>query len=243
MTSSLKLSIILPTLNERDNILPLLLAIEASLIGQDYEILFVDDSTDDTPHIIRQQTPKNSRIRIIQRAKKDQTGLATAFICGFQEARGEYLCCLDSDLQHPPQTIPLLLEKALRQKADIVIATRYATGASAKGLGNFYRRFVSLGTKHLVQLVFTPTRLTSDPGSGFFIFRKSILSNVILEPRGFKILIEILMRGHYDRNKVFDFPYQFLYRKNNFRKASWRQGWEFFRHLWHIFHTTPQRKK
>lgn len=242
MESEKLFTIILPTFNEKDNVPPLLdqLASVFQHTQYEYEILFIDDSTDNTPEIIQQRIQHNPSIRMIHRTGAERTGLATAFIRGFEEAKGKYICCMDSDLQHPPETIKPLVEKALAKDADIVVATRYIKGGSAEGLGNLYRRLVSIGLKYFTQIIFIPTRYTTDPGSGFFIFKKGILENIILQPRGFKILIEILMRARYDGSKVFEVPYKFLPRENDTSKASVKQGLEFLKHLWFIFRTVPE---
>ncbi len=125
------LTIILPTYNEAGNVLPLLASINDAFDSNiEYEILFVDDSNDETPDIIKMQMSKNNKIRLMHRQPKDRTGLATAFIAGFNDARGKYICCMDSDLQHPPQKIPDLLESAIGHNADIVVATRYMGGGA-----------------------------------------------------------------------------------------------------------------
>lgn len=238
----------MPTFNEKKNVAPILKEIKNVMAGKgiDYEILFVDDSSDDTPEEIEREIKNNSdlNIRIIHRPKEERTGLATAFIKGFKEARGEYICCMDSDLQHPPAVIPQLFEKTKIDKADIVVATRYIKGGSAEGLGKLntfygiYRRAVSLGVKYFTQILFIQTRTTSDPLGGFFLFRKSILDNAELYPKGFKILVEVLMRAKYQ--KVSEVPYKFLARENEASKATLNQGMEFFKHLWHIFKTMPE---
>lgn len=240
------LTIALPTFNEKDNVIPLLNKIKDAFEEKeyDYEILFIDDSTDETPDIIKKQMKIDEHIRLIHRMGKERTGLATAFIRGFKEAQGEYICCLDSDLQHPPEKIPQLLKTAITDNADIVAATRYAKGGSAEGLGSLrtfygiYRRLVSLGMKYFTQILFIPTRKTSDPLGGFFLFKKSLLENKTLQPKGFKILVEILMRT--DHQKVSEIPYVFLSRENDDSKATLGQGWEFFKHLWFIFRTVPE---
>ena len=150
---------------------------------------------------------------------------------------------MDSDLQHPPETIPVLLESATNTESDIVVATRYIKGGSAEGLGSvttfygIYRRGISLGMKYFTQIIFSQTRRTTDPLGGFFLFRKDILREIEFEPKGFKILVEILMRAKYE--SVSEVPYKFLSRENEVSKANFKQGVEFLKHLWHIFLTVP----
>lgn len=245
--SDLMLTIVLPTYNESANIRPILSAIREAMksSGVKYEVLFVDDSSDNTPEIIRSEMLHDNKVRIAHREKNDRTGLATAFLLGFDLARGEYVCCLDSDLQHPPETISDLMNEALsRKEADIVVATRYALGGSAAGLGSLltaygiYRRLVSIFMKYLTQIIFINTRKTSDPLGGFFLFRRSIVCGIDFEPRGFKILVEILMRARY--GEVREVPYIFLPRENDESKADLKQGWQFLRHMLHIVRTVPE---
>ena len=242
------LTIIPPTFNEKGNVKPLLGAIEKSFKNKEvqYEVLFVDDSSDETPEIIKEEIVrrKEMAIRMIHRPKERRTGLATAFIEGFDDAKGTYICCIDSDLQHPPEAIVKLYEKAIEDGAEIVFGTRYVKGGSAEGLGSLktfygiYRRAVSIGLKYFTQILFIPARQTSDPLGGFFLLKKSILKDAKLYPRGFKISVEVLMRTKH--NKVSEVPYTFRVRENDDSKATLKQGMEFFKHLWHIFKTVPE---
>lgn len=232
------LTIVLPTFNEAANVKSLLFAIRETLQSDVvYEILFVDDSSDETPNIIKTEIIEDSRVRMIHREPENRTGLATAFVLGFNDAKGKYICCMDSDLQHPPEEIRTLLQKIVAEGDDIVVASRYILGGNADGLGGVYRKFVSVASKYFAQIILEPTRRSSDPGSGFFIFRKSILERVQLSPRGFKILIEILVKTNTER--VTEVPIKFLKRENDESKASIKQGIEFLKHLWRLFYTVP----
>lgn len=248
MKKKINLTIVPPTFNEKDNVIPLLNAIQKAFKNKkvDYEVLFVDDSNDETPGVIEKEikSRKEMTVRMIHRPKNKRTGLATAFIEGFEKANGKYICCIDSDLQHPPQKIYDLYQKAVEDGVEIVFGTRYVKGGSAEGLGSLktfygvYRRAVSMGLKYFTQILFIPTRKTSDPLGGFFLLKKSILKGVKLNPRGFKISVEVLMRTKH--NKVSEVPYKFLARENEDSKATFKQGLEFFKHLWNIFRTIPE---
>lgn len=229
---NIDLTILLPTYNEAANIAPLLRAIAQALkeTPVEYEIVFVDDSSDMTPDVIRRMQELYPNLRLIHRSIEARTGLATALIDGFSAAKGEYILCMDSDLQHPPQTIPRLLDKLRESEADVVVATRYAGEGSAEGLGSLYRRAVS----HLCRLaswcLIPQTRKTTDPGSGFFVFRKSIVNTVNFRGlRGFKILIDILARTK--KLHVAEVPFTFLKRTNDESKATVEQGLAFIFHL------------
>lgn len=226
------LSILLPTYNESANVAPLLRAINKALsdTGTHYEIIFIDDSSDITPDVIARMQSVYPNVHLIHRPVERRTGLATALIEGFSAAKGEYIVCMDSDLQHPPKEIPKLFTKALETNADVVVATRYAAGGSAEGLGSLYRRAVSHICRFASWMLIPQTRKTTDPGSGFFIFRKSIVHKIDFRGlRGFKILIDILARTR--GLKVSEIPIVFLKRTNDESKATVEQGLAFIRHL------------
>lgn len=238
------LSIILPTYNETRNIHPLIKELRTHLKRAHidaYELLFVDDSSDETPNVIESYAATDERVRLIHRPPEERTGLATAFVEGFNAARGDVLCCMDSDLQHPPAVVPRTLRALSRSRADIVVASRYMRGGSAAGLGSRMRKLISIGTKYFSQLILSPARLTSDPGSGFFAFKRSVIEGVHLSPSGFKILLEILVRGN--ARKVTDVPYAFLARENEESKATFSQGIRFLLHVWDLFSSVPSASR
>ena len=246
MKDEIQLTIIPATRNEKDNIRPLVKKLREALEKTDYryEVLFVDDSTDDTPDVIREEMNQDSRVRMLHRTGDQCTGLATAFIDGFELANGKYICCMDSDLQHPPEKIPEMVEKAIEDKADLVVASRNIKGGSLEGLGSLktfygiYRRLVSIGLRYFIQILFIPIRKTTDPGTGFFLFRKDLLEGITLNPKGFKILIELMMRT--DPKKVSEVPFRFLARQNEVSKATVGEGIKFLKHIWLIFRTVPE---
>lgn len=237
------LSIVLPTFNEKDNVLPLIEKLTAVFANTkyDYEMIFVDDSDDETPKIIEREVQKDPQIRLIYGNKE---GLASAVIVGFEKSQGKYIGSMDTDLQHPPEVMLTMLGKAISDDADFVSASRYMKGGSATGLGSLktpygiYRRAVSLGMKWFTQIIFIPTRKTSDPLAGLFLFKRELLERVKLEPRGFKIQVELLVRTN--PKKVSLVPQKFLPRENYQSKATLKQGLEFFSHLWHLFRTVPE---
>ena len=111
------LSVVVPTFNERKNIRNLVTQIDEALKGIDYEILFVDDSKDDTPQIIMEVAKDFPAVRMEHRT--GESGLATAVLKGFRLAKGEYMACMDADLQHPPIVLKYMY-KAMEAGADIV---------------------------------------------------------------------------------------------------------------------------
>ncbi len=224
------LTVILPTYNESGNIGRIVAQIIENLDGLgDFEILFIDDSTDETPDLIGVEAERDSRIRMVHRPVAARNGLAGAFVDGFKHARGVYICCMDADLQHPPSTIPILLNTIQSGDADLVVASRYIKGGSADGLGTIYRRTVSLVAKYIAKILLSSVPLGSDPGSGFFILKRTLIKNAEFSPRGFKTLIEVIVKTR--PQKILEIPVHFLPREKNVSKATVAQGIAFLQHI------------
>jgi dolichol-phosphate mannosyltransferase len=235
-------TIIPATFNEKDNIAPLIKKIRAAMKDSpySYEILFADDSKDNTPEEIKSFTEKYSNISYLRGPGK---GLSAAFIKAFEKARGKYIICMDADLQHPPALLPKLIAN-LEDNYQMSVASRYIPGGSNEGLGKFwsfygiYRRLVSTSMSYLTRILFIPIRKTTDPMTGYFAFQKELLKNAKLEGTGFKILVEILMRTNPE--KVIEVPLQFQPRENEESKATPTQGLNFFKQLGHLFLELPE---
>ena len=235
----LLLSVVVPTRNERENVGPLIQRIEAALSDLPCELIFVDDSDDETPRVIR-GLRSSLPVRVIERQGEERRGgLATAVVAGIERARGEYVCVLDADLQHPPQEAVTLLRQAQRTGAGMVIATRYGAGGHLDGLGGWARKAVSRLCKWLAQaLLLDQARNVSDPLSGFFLFRRSLVHGAGLRPVGYKIGLEILSRVR--PSKIVEVPYEFAPRQAGQSKASLRQGVTFLLHLLRLLREVPQ---
>lgn len=225
----MQLSVIVPTFNEAANIEPLIAAIDAALTGVDYEVLFADDSTDATADIIRRLSATNSRIRLCRR--DSGRGLATAVVEALPAAGAETIVVMDGDLQHPPAMIPQLLAGAAAG-VDIVVASRYIPGGRDSGLSGPHRRIVSRATRLAAYLILPRSKVTTDPSSGFFLFRRPIVKDAALRPVGYKILLEILIRGRVE--KVVDIPFCFERRHAEQSKAGIREAWNYLRQLWYL---------
>src|ERR1044072_2561901 len=131
------LSMVIPTRNESGNIEPLLMRIHQALKGISAEVVFVDDSTDETPEVIRKlQEWFPLPIKLIARpAERRKNGRGGAVVEGFQAAEGTWMGVMDADLQHPPEMIPRLLRQAQRNGADLVMGSRLAPGGDSSSLG------------------------------------------------------------------------------------------------------------
>src|ERR671911_870356 len=232
------LTVVVPTRNEADNVPVLLRELRESLDGIDYRVVFVDDSTDETPEVIRNL--EDESVTLIHRKGSERDGgLSTAVTTGIEAFVGmsEYTCVMDADLQHPPHKVREMLELASDTDAEVVVASRYARGGSYTGLPGPLRRGVSVGSKYLSQLVFKEARKTSDPMTGFFLVRNEAISGIQFRPTGFKILLEILVCA--PELRVIEVPFEFQARHAGVSKATLRQGLEYLAHIISLFWYVP----
>ncbi|WP_417510446.1 glycosyltransferase [Microbacterium sp.] len=222
-------TVIVPTFNERDNVAELVERTTAALAGRNGEILFVDDSTDDTAaEIERIAQDASIPVRVIHRAA-NTGGLGGAVVVGLREASGDVCIVMDGDLQHPPELISTLLARFEKGDADVVAASRYVGGGDSAGLGTALRLSVSRASTWLTKAMF-PRRLahSTDPMTGFFLVERTRVDLQALRPHGFKILLEILARSDV---RVAEVPMEFSARHSGTSKASFRQGATFIAHL------------
>ena len=234
------LTLVVPTRNEAENIPRLVRELRESLSDLDYRVVFVDDSTDGTPEVIRGFSEEDGRIHLILREGTERDGgLSTAVTTGMDLFSGasEYTCVMDADLQHPPEKVGEMLEIARRSDADVVVASRYAPGGSYVGLPGILRRAVSVGSKYLAQVVFKEARKTSDPMTGFFLIKNEAISGIQFRPTGFKVLLEILVCA--PELKVVEAPFDFQARHAGVSKATMRQGFEYLTHILSLFWYVP----
>jgi len=228
------LSMVIPTRNEAGNIEPLLKRIDQATQGTTLEVVFVDDSTDDTTEVIRGlQDRFPFRITLIARSpERRKSGLGGAVVEGFKVAQSPWVCVMDADLQHPPEFIPRILKHAQRTGSDIVAGSRLAPGGDASSLG-LKRTIISQVFAMTTRVTF-PQRLrnVTDPLTGFFILRRAAVNPDDLHPDGFKILLEILV-SHPDLI-VSEIPIQFGYRNAGESKASVQETIRFLRGLFRL---------
>lgn len=220
------LTIIVPTYNEAPNVAELVRRVSAATSAIDAEMIFVDDSTDDTPDVVRAVAGASSLpVRLIHR-ETATGGLGGAVLEGLVAAESDSCLVMDGDLQHPPEDIPELYRRFRHHDdVDLVVASRYVGAGSARGLADRGRVMVSRVSTMLTKAMF-PIRLreVSDPMTGFFLVDRRSIDLEALKPRGFKILLEILARKSM---RVAEVPFQFADRHAGASKASLRQGVRF----------------
>jgi len=193
------ISIIIPTYNERNNICRVIRKLSKALKGYEHEIIVVDDNSPDGTAEKAREMAKKYPVRVFQRKKR--LGLATAIVYGFRKARGEILGVIDADMQHTPELARELVE-AVRTNHDLAIASRYVEGGKIVDWP-FYRKIISKAAIYIAR----PFTDLKDPVSGYFFLKKSVIDGVRLEAIGYKILLEILVKGKY--GSVVEIPYTF----------------------------------
>jgi dolichol-phosphate mannosyltransferase len=206
----LELAIVLPTLNEKANIAPMVARLEQALGSSGWEAVFVDDnSTDGTAEEARRIGQADPRVRVIQRIGR--RGLASAAIEGMCATAAPFVAVMDADHQHDPKLLLDMLEAVKSGGYDLAYASRFADGGSAAGLASTRRERGSRIANALARKL-TGTEL-SDPMSGFFLLGADRLRQQAgrLSGIGFKIMLDILATAN-PPLKVKEFPLQFARR-------------------------------
>lgn len=226
------LTILVPTRNESGNIAMLLSRIEKAVDGIPTEVLFVDDSTDDTPATIKRLAGEypSIEVRLLHRIVEERTGgLGGAVVAGMCLAYAPLVIVMDGDLQHPPELIPQLFAKAGDGPFDLVVASRRVAESDARSLG-LVRNLISRGLDLIARVLF-PGELkgVSDPLTGFFLVRMAAINLDILHPQGFKILLEILVRNPQLRKA--ELPFHFGERFAGKSKASSKEAYKYLKLL------------
>lgn len=190
--TNVEVSVILPTYNEAANISLIIPRLEAVLGSFAYEILVMDDnSPDGTYELAERLAAANPHVRAVRRISN--RGLSQAVSEGFSIAKGQCMLVMDADMQHDETVIPEFIRR-FREGAELVVGTRKALGGGIENW-SYLRRFISWGATR-VAAIFLP-RMCSDPMSGFFAIHRSLYNRIApqINPRGFKILLEILARS------------------------------------------------
>lgn len=220
-----ELAIVIPTLNERDNLEPLVALLAEALPDVAWEVIFVDDdSTDGTADLARALAQRDLRVRCLQRIGR--RGLASACIEGILASASPYVAVMDGDLQHDERLLGRMLERLRRGEFDLVVGSRYvADGAVGDGLSDRRARASHLATR-LARLVCKAQ--IADPMSGFFMFRRDVFHAAVrrLSGEGFKILLDLLASSP-QHLRVCEIPFEFRKRRYGESKLDVMVVWEY----------------
>ena len=252
------LSIIIPTYNESENILKLIEEIKGNLPSNIItEIIVVDDnSPDGTGKIVENYVNNHINIdvplqqqfhskddnqtclvKVIHRRNK--TGLIPAILEGVESSKGENILIMDADFSHPPETIPHLVEELRQDPKCIVIASRYISSGSIVGWP-YKRRVISRGAAKIARHGLKVRNVT-DPMSGFFAFPRHVIENIKFDTKGFKILLEILVKSRDIRVK--EVPYTFHDRKSGQSKMNFNVILDYAGSVWQLYRYGQKSKR
>lgn len=196
------LSIVVPTYNERDRLPDLVAAVfdAYSSANLEAELIIVDDNSPDGTGALADELAARHRLQVIHRRGK--LGLGTAVIEGFDAAHAPIVGVIDADLSHPPSLLPKMLAAMRESGADLVIGSRYIPGGGTRNWP-----FGRLALSRLACLLARPLTPVKDATSGFFLIRRDLARGVRISAGGFKICLELLVRGR--PSSVAEVPYVF----------------------------------
>ena len=227
---SLKLSVIIPTFREISNLEAMAVAIDTVLVKEGilYEVIFVDDNSQDGSEELGARLAQRLPVRMIVR--HEEKGLATAVLEGLDVARGEFVLVMDADLSHPAERIPDMLAKLESGAHDFVVGSRYVAGGSLDPSWTWFRHLNS----KVATLLALPLARVRDPMSGFFAFRRAAMpERRLLSPIGYKIGLELLVKGEF--KKPGEVPIHFADRVHGYSKLSWKEQVRYLRHLRRLY--------
>lgn len=235
LLQSAEISIIVPTYNESQNIRSILEHIQKSIPNNlQAETIVVDDNSPDSTakiaeeyfHSIKEKTTHT--ISVIKR--KAKTGLSSAILNGIQQATGNTIVVMDSDFSHPPNIIPKMIETLKQTRCDIVIASRYVKGGAIQGWP-LKRKLMSK-----IATIIAKKGLgisSKDPMSGFFVFKKNIISGLKFDTLGYKMLLEILVKTK--GVKIQEVPYTFTDRQHGDSKLGVSIVLDYCKSVWKLY--------
>lgn len=226
-----EISLIIPTLNEAENIPPLMQRIAAALNGRSYEVILVDDNSRDNTRAVSAGLEKLYPLKLIVR-EQPRDGLGGAVLHGMRLSRGRILVVMDADLQHPPEKLPELLEALEnRNGTDFVVGSRHVAGASTGEKWGVLRKINS----DIATLLARPfAGRTKDPMSGFFALRRETFDSAQrLTPLGYKIGLELMCKCRV--RHVTEVPIHFAERTRGESKLSLREQFRYLEHLSRLY--------
>ncbi|HEV2673370.1 MAG TPA: glycosyltransferase family 2 protein [Aliidongia sp.] len=219
-----ELTLVIPTMNERDNVAPLVERLDRVLAGIAWEAIFVDDdSLDGTRDEIRRLSERDGRLRCLHRIGR--RGLSSACIEGIQASLSPYVAVMDADLQHDEALLPAMLDCLKAEPLDLVVGSRYVEGG---GVGDWDRRRAGMsGLATALGRLVLKVRI-ADPMSGFFMIRRDAFERAVrsMSAVGFKILVDLLASSS-KPVRLKELPYQFRQRHAGESKLDAFVAWEY----------------
>lgn len=231
------LSVIIPTLNEEDNIVPLISSIERYTSEDLLEIIVVDDNSSDATRerIFALNHPK---VKVIHRVK--DLGFTNSISAGVGMAKGEYIAWLDGDFSHPPSLLPKMIDAA--RSADVVIASRFLKGSvdlnKKESVLLYVHKLLSLVLSYLGRW-FISSNIT-DYSSGYILLRKEKMPQKLQGDYG-EYFIDLLGYFVWSKCSVVELAYTSPPRSfgrsktANSLKDLWLKGYKYLFMMWRVF--------
>ena len=219
-----KLALVIPTLCEEESIGGLLVHVRSVLdpLHIPYEILVVDDdSQDGTGAVVETVSMDDPRVRLVVR--KGERGLSGAILYGWQRTDATILGVMDADGQHPPEVLPQLIAQ-IYGGCDMVIGSRYTSGGGT-GSWNPVRKLISAAAVWVTWPLQRNHLRVKDPMSGLFLVRRRCLPQTEIQKTGFKLLLDLLVRGNIQT--VTEVPFAFRVRSHGASKANFKTAWDY----------------
>lgn len=211
------LAIVIPTLNERENIGPLIGKISEAMGETSWELVFVDDdSKDGTIDLLMDVCQHDRRVRAVRR--RGRRGLSSAVVEGIQSTTTPYVAVMDADLQHDETLLPAMLKRLRNDTADIVVGSRYVDGGSVVDWDARRQKISRVAT---VLAHYVVKADLSDPMSGFFMLKRSTFEAASrnLSQQGYKILLDIIASSP-TQPRIAELPYVFGLRQHGESKLD-----------------------
>ncbi len=222
-----RVSLIVPTYNERENLPRLTERVFAALDRATTELIVVDDDSPDGTAEVARSLAQRYPLRVIVR--RGPRGLAGAVVRGLREARGGLCVVLDADLSHPPERITALLEAMRDPQVQMAIGSRFVAGGRVDLRWPLHRRLLS----RLGRLLARPLTPVRDVMSGFFCVRREMLDLDALDPVGYKIGLELIVRHGW--TNIVEVPITFTDRTAGRTKLTAGEQLRYLRHLCRLY--------
>jgi dolichol-phosphate mannosyltransferase len=231
-----QISVIVPTLNEAENIPLLVPRVTEALKGRNWELLIVDDNSNDTTPQVCAELAKAYPVKLLVR-EKPVHGLSGAVLDGFAQATGGILCCMDADLQHPPEKLSELVDAVTVGGADFALGSRFEPGGGTEQAWGTHRKLNSYVATMLAKPFSGGVR---DPMSGFFALRRDTFEKAErLSPMGYKIALELMCKCRVKH--VREIGIRFGMRLRGQSKLSLKEQFNYLQHLSRLYDFTFPR--
>jgi len=211
-----KFSVVIPTYNEKQNIAPLIKKIDKYLKNFFYEIIVIDDNSEDGTKLVLKEIKSSKKNFLFYIRKKEKRDLSQSLILGIKKTKFNNIIIMDGDLQHNPKYLPKIVRIFFRKKIDFLVCVRNFKKRSGLSI---IRYFASLSLIFFINIFLG--RRVSDPMSGFFIFKKKIYTSnkKNIYGKGFKLLFDLI---YFSKRplKIKEYMIIFNKRKNNKSKMN-----------------------